>query len=44
MGERLGDMRNDYCYRCGFYVQVDDLTRMCDTCYRGWLDRRPRRS
>ena len=33
-------MRENYCFKCGSYTTVDDLTKLCDRCYHGWLDRR----
>jgi hypothetical protein len=33
-------MRENYCFKCGSYTRVEDLTKLCDRCYRGWLDRR----
>ncbi len=33
-------MRENYCFKCGSYTSVEDLTKLCDRCYHGWLDRR----
>jgi hypothetical protein len=33
-------MRENYCCECGAYAEIDDVTRICDVCYRTWLDRR----
>ena len=34
-------MRENYCYKCGSYTEIDDETRLCVRCYRSWLDRQP---
>ena len=35
-------MRENYCFKCGSYTEIDDVTRLCVRCYRSWLDRQPR--
>ena len=37
------EVRENYCCECGSYTEIDDVSRLCDRCYRSWLDRRPPR-
>jgi hypothetical protein len=39
-GDEFGKVRKDYCFECGCYAGIDDMTKLCDRCYRRWLDRR----
>jgi hypothetical protein len=34
-------MREGYCFDCGSYTRIDNVTMLCVRCYRAWLDRRP---
>jgi NMD protein affecting ribosome stability and mRNA decay len=34
-------VHDNYCFKCGSYTEIDDETRLCVRCYRGWLDRQP---
>ena len=38
------EVRENYCYKCGCYTEIDDVTRLCDRCYRSWVDRQPSRA
>ena len=35
----IGEVRENYCFKCGSYTEIDDVTRLCARCYRSWLDR-----
>ncbi len=37
------EVHENYCFECGSYTEIDDVTRLCVRCYRSWLDRRPPR-
>jgi hypothetical protein len=30
-------MRENYCFKCGCYTPIDDVTKLCDACYGGAL-------
>jgi hypothetical protein len=32
-------MREGYCFDCGSYTRIDDLTKLCGRCYSGRLNR-----
>jgi NMD protein affecting ribosome stability and mRNA decay len=34
-------MHESYCFDCGSYTRIDDVTKLCGRCYRNWLDRKP---
>ena len=36
-------VRENYCFKCGSYTEIDDLTRLCVRCYRAWGTRTPPR-
>jgi hypothetical protein len=29
-------MQQNYCFRCGSFTHVDDVTKLCDLCYQRW--------
>ncbi len=29
-------MHEDYCFKCGSYVPIDEATKLCGPCYDGW--------
>jgi hypothetical protein len=29
-------MRENYCFKCGCYTPIDDVTKLCGTCYGCW--------
>jgi hypothetical protein len=29
-------MRENYCFKCGCYTPIDDVTKLCDACYGCW--------
>jgi hypothetical protein len=31
-------MREDYCFECGCYTRIDDLTKLCHPCFDYWRD------
>jgi len=35
-------MYEDYCFKCGSHVLIDETTKLCGPCYRDWLEARAR--
>ncbi len=29
-------MRENYCFKCGCYTPIDEVTKLCDACYGYW--------
>jgi hypothetical protein len=29
-------MQQNYCFRCGSFTRVDDVTKLCVLCYQSW--------
>ena len=29
-------MRENYCFKCGSYTHIDDVTKLCNACYGYW--------
>jgi len=29
-------MHDNYCFKCGSYTRVDDVTKLCTSCYDRW--------
>jgi hypothetical protein len=37
-------MRENYCFRCGCYTRIDQLTMLCGTCHDAWRAERASRT
>lgn len=35
-GRTTAKMHENYCFKCGSYTRIDDLTKLCRACYGYW--------
>jgi len=35
-GRTTAQMHENYCFKCGLYTRIDDMTKLCRACYGYW--------
>jgi hypothetical protein len=36
LGRTTAVMHENYCFKCGSYTRIDDVTKLCGACYDCW--------